>query len=100
MGLSVGTPDYWWLPQARGVKVGTVDITFDSEYATGGEAIVYTDIKGLSTALTGLVSLASTHEEYTYQYDSTNGTLAVHAVGAEASGDLAGVTTKFLFIGI
>ena len=101
MALTIGTPDYWIRQSARAVKVGTVNITFDSSYATGGEAIVYSDIPGLNASLTGMTNIASTHEEYTYAYDSTNGTLAVHAVGAEATGsaDLSGLTTKFLFIG-
>jgi len=102
MALTIGTPDYDPLPQqSQGKRSGFVNITFDSSYATGGEAIVYSDIPGLGASLTGLSSIASTHEEFTYQYDSTNGTIAVHAVGAEvaASVDLSGVTTKFRFYG-
>ena len=101
MALTIGTPSYWVRPGVRGVKVGTVAITFDNSYPTAGEPIVYSDIPGLATSLTGLVAIASNAEEYTYQYDSTNGKICVHAVGAEVGNttDLSALITTFFFIG-
>lgn len=101
MALTVGTPVYERLPQSAGVKKGYVDITFDSSYAAGGEAIVYSDIKGLSNSIVGMWQIAANAKTYTAMYDSTAGKIWVDAVGAEvaASVDLSGVVVRFRFIG-
>jgi hypothetical protein len=99
MALSVGTPTYLMRPQARGKKIGWVNITFDSSYAAGGEAIAYTDIDGLGAQLDGMVQIGINNDAYHCHYDSTAGTLVANAVGAEGSGDLSALIVKMLFIG-
>ena len=86
-------------PRELGFHMKFADITFDSSYATGGEAITAAALG--YTELVGLAPVASTHEEYAYMYDSANGKIAVYAAGAEATGsaDLSGVTTKFVCFG-
>jgi hypothetical protein len=83
------------------LKLGFVEVTFDSSYVTGGEPIVYTDIAGLDTELVGLVPIAQNIKTWCVFYDSTADTLVANAVGAEATstGDLTGLTVKLLFIG-
>jgi len=100
MALTVGTPTYLPLPQARGgLQIGFVSVTFDSSYAAGGEAIAYTDIDGLDNSIVGLVAVAQNIKTWHVFYDSTAGTLVANAAGAEASGDLSGLTVKLLFMG-
>ena len=99
MALTIGTPSYWIRPGVRGIKVGTVDITFDSAYAAGGEALVYSDIPGLDSSLEGLTQIATNDDAYHCHYDSTAGTLVANAVAAEAAGDRSGLTVKVLFLG-
>ena len=102
MALTIGTPEYWPLPQTRqGLKIGFVAVTFDSSYVTGGEPIVYTDISGLDTELVGLVPIAQNIKTWCVFYDSTANTLMANAVGAEAGNtdDLSGLTVTLLFIG-
>jgi hypothetical protein len=99
MALTFGTPVYERLPQSAGVKKGYLDITFDSSYAAGGEAIAYTNIKGLDNSILGLWPIAYNIKTWAVQYDSTAGKLVANAVGAEASGDLSGLTVRMYFIG-
>jgi hypothetical protein len=101
MVLSIGTPVYERLPQSSGIKKGYVDITFDSSYAAGGEAIVYSDIPGLDVSLVGMHQIAANAKTYTANYDSTAGKIWVDAVGAEVAGsvDLSGVVIRFSFLG-
>lgn len=100
MALTVGTPTYVRLPFVRGgMQWGTVDITFDSSYASGGEAIAYSDIDGLDNSLLGMSPINYNIKTWQVQYDGTAGTLVANAVGAEASGDLSGLTVKMMFYG-
>jgi len=99
MVLDIGTPVYDRLPQSAGIKKGYVDITFDTSYAAGGEALVYSDIPGLACVLDGMVQIAANAKTYTAFYDSTADTLWLDAVGAEASGDMAAVTVRMRFWG-
>ena len=87
-------------PRELGTHLKFADITFDASYATGGLAITAAALG--YTELVGVAPVASTHEEYTYAYDSANGKIAVHALAAEvaASVDLSGLTTKFVCFGI
>lgn len=100
MALSFGTPTYWRLPQARGgLQVGFVDVTFDSSYAAGGEAILYSDISGLITSLVGMTPVNYNIKTWQVQYDGTADTLVANAAGAEASGNLSGLTVTMMFLG-
>ena len=100
MSLTVGTPTYWHLPQARGgLQIGFVNVTFDSSYAAGGEAIAYTDIDGLDNSIVGMVPVNYNIKTWHVMYDGTAGKLVANAVGAEGSGDLSGLTVKMMFLG-
>jgi hypothetical protein len=102
MGLSIGTPTYWPLPQARGgLQIGFVDLTFDASYATGGEPIVYSDIPGLDNSLVGMTPVNYNIKTWQVQYDGTAKTLVANAVGAEAAGDadLEALTVTMMFLG-
>jgi hypothetical protein len=102
MGLSLGVPEYWRLPQSRGgLQIGFVEITFDASYATSGEPIVYSDIPGLDNSLVGMTPVDYSIKTWQVQYDGTAKTLVANAVGAEAGSndDLSGLTVKMMFLG-
>jgi hypothetical protein len=102
MGLTIGVPAYWNLPQARGgLQIGFVDVTFDASYATGGEPIVYSDIVGLDNSLVGMDPVDYSVKTWQVQYDGTAKTLVANDVNSEAASndDLSGLTVKMMFLG-
>ena len=102
MALSFGTPVFERLPQSAGVKKGYVDVTFDSSYPTGGEAITYASVKGLNSSLIGMWQIASNLTTYQVFYDSTGGTLVAWDEDSEAPNttNLSSLTVRMRFIGI
>ena len=102
MALSFGTPKYDRLPQSGTFKEGYVDVTFDSSYPTGGEAITYASIVGLAAVLAGMWQIASNLTTYLVHYDSTGGTLVVWDEDSEVTNttDLTGLTVRMAFKGI
>ena len=75
------------------------DVTFDSSYATGGEALVASDL-GLKLGLDS-IHAASTTRGHTCPYDYVNGKLMAFSGGTEVSAatDLSRVTTRVTAIG-
>jgi hypothetical protein len=108
MALTVGTPVYLIRPFVHGKKIGWVDITFDSSYPTGGEAIAATDIDGLTASIDVLLFFSDSGG-YVFDYDDANDKIKAYWVDTTTDGapmaqvanatDLSGVTAKFLFIG-
>jgi hypothetical protein len=101
MALTIGTPTYFTLPQARGRKMGFTTVTFDSSYPTGGEAIVYTDIPGLASVLDGMWQIGSNLTTYQVFFDKTGATLVAWDENSEAPNttNLASLTVTMAFIG-
>lgn len=94
----------------RYTKLVTGTITFDSSYATGGEALVSTDI-GLSSKIE--VICCAPASGYVFEYDYDNNKLKAYnttkggtipsggAPGVEVASttDLSSVTTRFIAFG-
>jgi hypothetical protein len=101
MGLTIGTPTYDRLPQSQGRKEGFVTVTFDDSYPTGGEAIAYTDIDGLSSVLDGMWMIGSNVTTYQVFFDKTGATLVVWDENSEVPNttDLEALTATMRFIG-
>jgi len=97
MGLTIGTPVYERLPVSAGCKKGYVLVTFDTSYATSGEAIVYSDIPGLERELIGMYQVEAPSGTYKAYYDSTAGKIWVNEVGAEVAGSVDLASNPFLF---
>ncbi len=91
-------------PQARSVgalKAVFANITFDSSYPTGGEAIAATDI-GLAR-IDGCVAAGQAAGSRLFQWDQTNKKLLVFtAVGTEAANasDQSTIVADFIFFGV
>jgi hypothetical protein len=82
-----------------GLQIREVDITFDSSYPTGGEAITAANV-GLHTLL-GLIQVAVTGSTYNFFFDSTNSKIVGWIINAEITNttDISAITAKFLAIG-
>lgn len=91
----------------RYTKYVTGTITFDSSYATGGEAIAATDMK-LSSKIEFLQ--ASSAAGYIFEYDATNGKVKAYWPNSDATApsvakqvasttDLSAVTCNFIAFG-
>jgi hypothetical protein len=86
----------------RGRKCGFADITFDSSYPTGGEAIAAADLK-LATAIELLIHAGGDADGNAHQFvhDRTNGKILAYTAGAEVANttDLSTLTPRFFFLG-
>jgi hypothetical protein len=89
-------------------KYGIVEVTLDSSYPTGGEAIDFPAALGWNS-LTGLVSVNSTSATgYVPQWDSGNAKMLMYEAGADAAAldevanttDLSAETMTCLVIGV
>jgi hypothetical protein len=110
MSLTIGTPTYLIRPALHGKKIGWVDITFDSSYPTGGEAIAATDIPGLVASIDVLVAF-SDQAGYQFDYDTAGKTIKAYrydydavadgaAIEVAATTNLSAVAPRFFFIGL
>jgi|TARA_B100001964_G_scaffold238822_1_gene305020 hypothetical protein len=106
MALTVATPE--GAPTETGVpgnmKFRIVKITFDSSYASGGEALTATTL-GFGTV--ALVIAQAEDSGYVAQYDYTNSKLALYEAGADsaaldevtATTDVSAVVVRCLVMG-
>lgn len=104
MALTVGTPEYWVKPSARGKKVGLVQLTFDSSYASGGYALDYGQIAGLDSEVEAVweVGINAAGDGYFTQWDSENKKIKVYdqdAAEAASSASLGSISCYVMFVG-
>lgn len=109
MAITVGTPDFWRLPQARGVKLCVVELTFDSSYPTGGEALTPAMVNGFEGDIDWLICIGDSGG-YVFDWDNTNGKIKAYWADYDAvadgalvevadTTDLSGVSPRFLVCG-
>jgi hypothetical protein len=108
MALTVGTPEFWRLPQARGVKICKVKLTFDSSYPTGGEALTPAMVDGFEGDIKYLWCVGD-GAGYVFEWDETNGMIKAFWVDTTTDGaplaevvnttDLSAIAPYFVLVG-
>lgn len=103
MAVTVSTPTHATSPVVAGnVRMAVRDITFDSSYPTGGEALSASDF-GMQVILASIptVRTAGTGSVTAVQHDIENGKLLAYTAAAQVANttDLSAVTVRVIAFG-